>query len=211
MDPSTASVAQRLEQERAVQVDRQLLTLILIHQPEQDRILLGMKKRGFGQGKWNGFGGKVEPGESFEAATKRELMEEAGIECLDMVRAGILWFSLEDAEGIPYRMQVVLFRGSKILGEPTETEEMIPQWFPTSKIPFHAMWTDDSIWFPYLLSQRPFIGSFTFAPDHTTIKYSNIHTVDSLPGLDSDTSSSPKDYMTQLTQSMAKLTQHSSS
>jgi len=25
-----------------------------------DQVLLGMKKRGFGEGKWNGFGGKLE-------------------------------------------------------------------------------------------------------------------------------------------------------
>jgi 8-oxo-dGTP diphosphatase/2-hydroxy-dATP diphosphatase len=35
------------------------------------RILLGMKKRGFGAGRWNGFGGKVDPGESIESAAKR--------------------------------------------------------------------------------------------------------------------------------------------
>ena len=31
---------------------------------ERDSILLGMKKRGFGVGKYNGFGGKVEKDES---------------------------------------------------------------------------------------------------------------------------------------------------
>lgn len=35
------------------------------------KILLGMKKRGFGAGRWNGFGGKVDPGESIEEAAKR--------------------------------------------------------------------------------------------------------------------------------------------
>lgn len=35
---------------------------------QEGRVLLGMKKRGFGMGKYNGFGGKVEPGESIEAA-----------------------------------------------------------------------------------------------------------------------------------------------
>lgn len=34
-------------------------------------ILLGFKKRGFGKDKWNGFGGKVEPGESiFQGAVR---------------------------------------------------------------------------------------------------------------------------------------------
>jgi 8-oxo-dGTP pyrophosphatase MutT (NUDIX family) len=35
-----------------------------------------MKKRGFGEGRWNGVGGKVEPGESIEAALIREAKEE---------------------------------------------------------------------------------------------------------------------------------------
>lgn len=46
-----------------------LLTLVLVVQP--GRVLLGMKKRGFGAGKWNGFGGKVQPGETIEDAAKR--------------------------------------------------------------------------------------------------------------------------------------------
>jgi hypothetical protein len=39
-----------------------LLTLVLIR--DKCRVLLGMKKRGFGAGRWNGFGGKVEAGET---------------------------------------------------------------------------------------------------------------------------------------------------
>lgn len=39
---------------------RKVLTLLLIQQA--NKILLGMKKRGFGAGRWNGFGGKVETG-----------------------------------------------------------------------------------------------------------------------------------------------------
>jgi len=46
-----------------------LLTLVLVLQP--GRVLLGMKKRGFGAGKWNGFGGKVQTGETIEAAARR--------------------------------------------------------------------------------------------------------------------------------------------
>jgi len=46
-----------------------LLTLVLVVQP--GRVLLGLKKRGFGAGKWNGFGGKVEPGETIEEGARR--------------------------------------------------------------------------------------------------------------------------------------------
>lgn len=59
------------------------LTLVLVVDKGTDgapwRILLGLKKRGFGAGKWNGFGGKVEKGETIEAAALRELEEESGL------------------------------------------------------------------------------------------------------------------------------------
>ena len=34
-------------------------------------VLLGMKKRGFGVGRWNGFGGKVDADETILEAAKR--------------------------------------------------------------------------------------------------------------------------------------------
>ena len=50
------------------------LTLVAVL--KENNILLGMKKRGFGEGRWNGFGGKVETGETIEEGAKRELKEE---------------------------------------------------------------------------------------------------------------------------------------
>lgn len=44
------------------------------------RLLLGLKKRGFGQGKWNGFGGKLDEGESPRQAAIREMKEESDVE-----------------------------------------------------------------------------------------------------------------------------------
>ena len=47
------------------------LTLLFVLEPEKKEVLLGMKKRGFGQGRWNGFGGKVQAGETVEDAAIR--------------------------------------------------------------------------------------------------------------------------------------------
>jgi hypothetical protein len=44
-------------------------TLLFARRPGQ--VLLGMKKRGFGAGKWNGFGGKIEAEETCEQAAVR--------------------------------------------------------------------------------------------------------------------------------------------
>ena len=38
-----------------------------------------MKKRGFGEGKYNGFGGKIKDKETIEAAAIRELYEETEV------------------------------------------------------------------------------------------------------------------------------------
>ena len=46
-----------------------LLTLLFVLKPGQ--VLLGLKKRGFGEGRWNGFGGKVQPDETIEEAAIR--------------------------------------------------------------------------------------------------------------------------------------------
>lgn len=66
------------------------LTLCIIHQDE--RVLLGMKKRGLGEGRWNGFGGKVERGETIEAATVREIYEESGVTVAELDKVGVLDF-----------------------------------------------------------------------------------------------------------------------
>lgn len=134
------------------------LTLCIIHHPP--RVLLGMKKRGFGVGRWNGFGGKVEQGESIEEAAGREVREEAGLEVVDMQEVGSLIFSFEsDPERV---LEVRVFRITQFSGEPKETEEMRPQWFTEDEIPYDHMWSDDRLWLPMLLQGKRFHGTFHF-------------------------------------------------
>ena len=51
---------------------RKALTLLFVRN-NFNEILLGLKKRGFGEGKWNGFGGKVNPTETITDAAIRYL------------------------------------------------------------------------------------------------------------------------------------------
>lgn len=142
------------------------LTLCLIHQ--HPRVLLGMKKRGFGAGRWNGFGGKVEEGESLEDAAKRELREEAGIEASDMEKLGVLDFSWEGKEDV---LQVHIFKAKSFSGEPAESEEMKPQWFGVDEIPLDQMWPDDRYWLPLFLDGTAFSGNFHFGEGDAVISY----------------------------------------
>ncbi|XP_031422324.1 7,8-dihydro-8-oxoguanine triphosphatase isoform X1 [Clupea harengus] len=134
-----------------------LLTLVLVVQP--GRVLLGMKKRGFGAGKWNGFGGKVEHGETIEQAARRELLEESGLTVDTLDKLGNIKFEFI---GETELLDVHIFRADSFHGEPTESDEMRPQWFDCDKIPFSQMWADDILWFPMMFQKKKFLGYFKF-------------------------------------------------
>lgn len=142
-----------------------LLTLCIIHEP--DRVLLAMKKRGFGAGRWNGFGGKVQAVESIEQAAMRECEEEGGIVPLDMRARGVLTFTF--AVRPDEALEVHLFSATQFEGRAIETEEMRPQWFAKNAIPFAAMWPDDAHWLPRFLSGENLRGSFHFRDKDTLL------------------------------------------
>lgn len=141
------------------------LTLCIVHEPfdkaqgGSPRVLLGMKKRGFGAGRWNGFGGKVELGETIEDAAKREVLEEAGIKVINLEKMGELEFEFI---GDSQALEVHIFKVSSFVGNPIESDEMRPQWFHKDEIPFDQMWPDDKHWFPLFLAGKKFKGKFVF-------------------------------------------------
>lgn len=134
---------------------------------QHPRVLLGMKKRGFGEGWWNGFGGKVHDGETIEQAAHRELEEEAGIRARDLEPAGTMEFHFPEREPL----EVHLFRVNEFDGVPQESEEMKPAWFTIDEIPFAHMWPDDRYWFPLFLKHRKFTGKVVFDKDNKIIDY----------------------------------------
>ena len=100
------------------------------------RLLLGCKKRGFGNGKWNGFGGKLEPGESFRECAVRELYEEvsllAELEALEYM--GFLDFHFTAAPAADHITYIYFVK--TWTGDPAGSEEMEPRFFA---LPFMAL------------------------------------------------------------------------
>ena len=127
-----------------------------------------MKKRGFGEGKWNGFGGKVNPGESIEGATRRELFEEAGVISNNITKIGTLDFSWQDK---PEILEVHIFKTDGFGGEAVESEEMKPSWFHINDIPYDDMWPDDKFWLPMLIFDQKFKGRFIFDDYNNIVEY----------------------------------------
>jgi 8-oxo-dGTP diphosphatase/2-hydroxy-dATP diphosphatase len=136
---------------------RTVTNLCIIHQ--HPRILLGMKKRGFGTGRWNGFGGKVLPDETIEESLMREVEEEAGIKLKKIKKVGYMEFEFAKNGEI---IEVHVFKSDSFTGAPMESEEMNPVWFHVDEIPFDKMWPDDKFWIPLFLSGKKFKGKFLF-------------------------------------------------
>ena len=131
-----------------------------------------MKKRGFGEGLWNGVGGKVSSKESFEEAAKRETQEEIEVEPEDLEKVALLHFYFpDDLDKKDWNQDVHVFFATDWTGEPQESEEMKPHWFTVLKLPYNSMWDDDHLWFPRVLKGEKVEAWFSFGANNKVIAH----------------------------------------
>ena len=151
-------------------------TLLIIIKNE--KILLAMKKRGFGKGLYNGVGGKRQENETIYQAMVRETMEEIGVEPVNAKLVGIIDFDLYlKGENVIEKMHIYLANDYK--GEIIESEEMKPEWFDLDKIPFDTMFSDDIIWLPEVLKGNKIQGECVFDKEFNMLSHT-IKAVDEL-------------------------------
>lgn len=129
-----------------------LTTLMLIIKDNQ--MLLGVKKRGFGMGRLNGAGGKVESGESIHDAAIRETEEELGITPLNPRLVGTVVFGDLYYKGVAEDNVMSIFVANDYTGEPSESDEIAPEWHDIDNLPFDRMWGDDYYWMPEILKGK---------------------------------------------------------
>ena len=135
-----------------------------------NEVCLGMKKRGFGQGLWNGTGGKVMENETIEEAAKREAKEEFGVDLVELKNMGKIFFVFKDG----FEHECHLYICHKWEGKPSESEEMSPRWFKVEEIPFDKMWETDKHWLPIILEDKRIEAVFYFNNDAKTIEKYNL-------------------------------------
>lgn len=120
--------------------------------------LLIEKKRGVGEGLYNGPGGKLEDGETPKECAVRETEEETNVTPEDAEKIGELEFIF----GSEPFMFVHIFKAENFSGEPQESEEAQPEWFKTDELPYGQMWPDDKHWVPKMFKGEKFLARFYF-------------------------------------------------
>jgi 8-oxo-dGTP diphosphatase len=153
-----------------VPVDRATLVFVI----RGEEILLIRKKRGLGQGKVNGPGGRIDDGETVVDCARREVEEELRVTPTGLRRHGELCFEFVDG----YAIHVTVFSADGCRGEAAETEEAVPLWTPLDRIPYDEMWEDDRIWLPLLIAGDGFRGRFVFDDDVMLDSEIEVHTVE---------------------------------
>lgn len=145
-----------------------ITTLLLIL--KDNKLLLAQKKRGFGVGKYNGVGGKVEVGETIEQGMIRETREEINVTPTEYAKRAIITFSNID-RGERFNIEMHVYVANNYIGEITESEEMRPEWFDVDNIPYKQMFPDDKLWLPVFLEGKNFEAYFKFDEDFNVLEY----------------------------------------
>ena len=150
------------------------------HGSAGEEVLLGLKKTGVGTGKVVGIGGHVEPGESIVAALCREVAEETSIaiQALDLVPAGTVEFVFPAKPA--WDMFTTVFLCRTFDGEPQESSEIAPQWYPVGELPHAQMWADAIHWLPAFLAGEHGHWRVVLNDDNETVA-SSVHTPSSGP------------------------------
>jgi len=140
-------------------------------------ICLGLKKRGFGINRWNGFGGKVKEGETIEQAMERETEEESSVDIKNFYKVAVISFFFPHRPD--WSQEVHAYFCKDWVGEVKESEEMSPKWFSVSEIPFDSMWGDDIYWLSKAIGGELLKARFVFGKSDEVLE-KDIQKVNSL-------------------------------
>lgn len=103
-------------------------------------------------GKFNGLGGKLEPDEDVVAGLRREIREEAGIECDAIELAGtISWpgFGKRGEDWFGFLFQVTRFTGTPFASNSEGTLE----WVPVEQVAALPLWDGDRHFLPLVFDR----------------------------------------------------------
>lgn len=110
-------------------------------------------------GKWNGLGGKLEPGETPEECALREIWEESGIKVKNLHWKGFLTFPQFANQENWYAFVFIADADQEMIIDSNEGEL---RWIPNDKILELDLWEGDRIFLPWLDQPRFFSAKFNY-------------------------------------------------
>ncbi|MCK9539162.1 NUDIX hydrolase [Dokdonella sp.] len=139
-----------------------LATLGYVLSPDRQRVLLihrNARPDDAHLGKYNGLGGKLEPGEDVATGMRREIREEAGIDCTALTLRGTLnWpgFGKQGEDWFGFVFLVTAFSGEPFERNPEGTLA----WVALDRLHELPMWEGDRHFLPLVFDgdPRPFHG-----------------------------------------------------
>jgi len=146
-----------------------LATLCYVRQSDKTLMIHRTKKANdFHEGKWNGLGGKFEPGETPEECAVREVQEESGLTMLNPKLHGFISFPMFDCKNDWY---VFLFSANEYEGDLIDSPEGDLEWVPDEELLDLNLWEGDKIFLKWLLDDKFFSAKFNYK-DGEFIDYS---------------------------------------
>lgn len=120
----------------------------------------GKKQLDYHSGKWNGLGGKFNPGETPEACVIREVREESGLLITMPKLRGFLSFPLFDGESDWY---CFVFTADQFEGKLIEDcPEGELAWIDSDKLMDLELWPGDYKFLPWVFQDRLFSACFHY-------------------------------------------------
>ncbi|MFL5344009.1 MAG: NUDIX hydrolase [Hyalangium sp.] len=145
-------------------------TLGYVTSPDGERVLLvhrNARPNDAHLGKYNGLGGKMQPDEDVVSCMRREIREEAGLECLELtLRGTISWpgFGPKGEDWLGFVFRIPRFSGTPFERNP----EGELSWVPVKDILSLPLWDGDRHFLPLVFDADPraFHGVMPYAGGH---------------------------------------------
>ena len=137
-----------------------LATLCYVTRNDKTLMLLRNKKENdMHEGKWNGLGGKLDPGESPEECVIREVKEESGLMIKNPVLKGFITFPAFDEIDDWY---VFVYKADQFSGKLIDSAEGHLQWIENVQLLDLNLWEGDKIFLPWLEQEKIFSAKFIY-------------------------------------------------
>lgn len=162
------------------------VVVVYIIDRKNNRVIFGERKKkdkpGFGARV--GIGGKIEERDgTLLQTTFRETIEEIGtklggkdktvyFELKSAKEVAVVYFLFPHKKDIPgSSMRCYVFVSDDYVGNPVESDEIKPEWYPIDQLPEEFMWPDNLLWVPKVLAGDSINGIFLYAENGKLADY----------------------------------------